>query len=336
MKNIFLIQGENGHKRKTALQKIISDFPEADLEKIKASNLDISNFITDIRTIPFLSEKRLIVLENFFRNNEEDNELEPENPYEEKSLNPVEILLPIMENLPDFIILVFIEEKPLDKRLKQTKNILKIAEAIDCTSLDEKSAPLWLKNYISESKIKVAPGFEKDFLTYINSFDEFKIKNELSKLLAYADGSPLTSEIVKTLIPEPLSITIFNFTDAISKKNAKNAVKFVNDLVNKGTEIFYIFSMIVRQFRILIQVKELHQKGMNEFEIGKKISLHPYPVKLAIPQTKNFTFENLKEIYAELLEIEISTKSGNIKTSINDSSELTLAIEKLIINFCKI
>ena len=335
MKNIFLISGTNSHKRKIALNKIISDFPEADLEKVESKNLNIQNFITDLRTIPFLSEKRLIVLENFFASNEEDEEdIEPENPYAEKEINPVETLLPVIENLPDFVILVFIEEKPLDKRRKQTKKVLKMMEAIDCNSLDEKTAPLWLKNYLEEKNIKPAPGFEREFMAYINSFDEFKMKNELNKLLTYANKKPLTKEMVQTLIPKPLSITIFNFTDAVSKKDSKSAIKFINDLIDNGTEIFYVFSMIVRQFRILIQVKELSAKGKNEFEIGKKIGMHHYPVKLAIPQTKNFTFEDLKDIYKALLDIEIATKSGDLKTSATDSSELTLAIEKLILDFC--
>lgn len=332
MKNIFLIHGTNSFKKKEVLNNLIKKFSEADLEKYHGSKIDISSFLTNLKAIPFLSEKRLIILENFFSINERKKEEDEEELLNETS--PIDKLLKALESLEDFIILVFFEEKALDKRLKNTKKIQKLSEEIECKSLDEKTSIIWLKDLLKQEKLEVLPGFEREFLKYSNSFDENKIKNDLKKISTFANGKKLSLDMIKFLIPKPLEIGIFNFTDAISNKNATKAIKFINELVENGQDIFYIFNMIVRQFRILIEVKDLAEKGESINDIAKKLKIHPYGIKLAVPQTKNFTKENLKDIFEKLLSIEIATKSNEIKSSTTDYSELTLAIEKLILNFC--
>ena len=92
-----------------------------------------------------------------------------------------------------------------------------------------------------------------------------------------------------------------------------------------------IFYMIVRHFRILIQAQFLTSKGSSPDLIARTIKQHPYVAMTAAKQSKNFTQDKLKKIYSHLLEIDKNFKTGKIKTSVDDSRELLLAIEQFII-----
>jgi DNA polymerase III subunit delta len=319
MKNLFLIHGNNPYQNAKNLEKILANLKDLDPENIEGKKLELSNFKSDIKTLPFLSDKRLIILNDFFETNEKEEQ--------EKMLN-------IINEIPDFLILIIKERKSFDKRLSSYKNLKKIAEIYESTELTEKTAPIWLKNYLKENNVKSEIDLAFFLVKHSASFSEFKLINEIEKLKTFANGETITKEMVKKLVPEALSLTIFNLTEAVSNKNKEKAINIIKKMSDSGQDAFYIFNMLIRQFRILLTIKDLKDKGLKQDEIAKKTKLHPYPVSLAIPQCQNFSQETLIRIYQELLKIDIATKSNDIKTSTTDHSELILALEKLIINFC--
>lgn len=319
MKNLIVIHGENTYKSKKILEKILSNNPEIEAEIFNGSKIEVQNFSSDIRSMPFLADKRIVILNDFFRSAEKEEQ---------------EKIMPSLKEIPDFLQLIIVESKALDKRFSSYKTFKKIAEIYESPALTDKDSPMWLRSYIKDESINTEPGFAEYLIRQSGSFSELRLINEIKKIKAFANGNPLTKAMIKELIPESLTLTIFNLTEAISNKKAENAIMHLHEMTDKGEDPFFIFNMVVRQFRILIMVKELSEKKLDEFQIAKKISLHPYPTKLAIPQTRNFSFEKLKEIYKTLLDIEISTKSGGLKTSTTDTSEMTLTLEKLILNFC--
>ena len=85
-----------------------------------------------------------------------------------------------------------------------------------------------------------------------------------------------------------------------------------------------LFGMIVRQFRLLIQVRELvdENPAQDHFSIAKQIGSHPYPIKKLMPQVKLFTLEQLKKIFHQLSEVDQAIKTGQL--------EGTLALDLLI------
>jgi DNA polymerase III delta subunit len=76
----------------------------------------------------------------------------------------------------------------------------------------------------------------------------------------------------------------------------------------------------MRQFRILLQIKELVSKDYNflspsDPSVKQKISLelgvHPFVVQKTLYQVKNFSLAELKKIYGKLLAIDMRMKRGN-------------------------
>jgi DNA polymerase III delta subunit len=77
--------------------------------------------------------------------------------------------------------------------------------------------------------------------------------------------------------------------------------------------------MFVRQFRLLIQVKECADAGLHPPAIAKEIKQHSYVVGKLFAQARGFSQTQLVQIYGRLLEIDVGVKTGqaNILTELN-------------------
>ena len=147
---------------------------------------------------------------------------------------------------------------------------------------------------------------------------------EIEKLLAYVNYQrPVTAEDVELLTPDVRPGDVFAMVDAISYKNGEKASRMLHRLLEENHPL-QLYGMIVRQFRLLLLVKEMldADPGANNLSIAKKLGVHPYPIKKIIPQAKFFTLEALELIYHQLLEIDEAMKTGEL--------EQTLALDMLI------
>lgn len=134
------------------------------------------------------------------------------------------------------------------------------------------------------------------------------LSSEIDKLIALKRGSEITVEDVKNSNLSKIDDNIFNLTDAVGNKDIKQALKLLHDNMEEGANEIYLLTMIVRQFRILLQIKKASEG--NKRVIAKELGLHPFVVQKAMGQVGKYTLERLKEIYKKLLETDIALKTG--------------------------
>jgi DNA polymerase-3 subunit delta len=83
-------------------------------------------------------------------------------------------------------------------------------------------------------------------------------------------------------------------------------------LLDAGEHPLALLGMIVRQFRILIQVKELTERGLSQQEMATRLRLHHFVVKKTMRQAMNFSMDQLEAIYGRLLETDVAIKTGQM------------------------
>jgi len=125
-------------------------------------------------------------------------------------------------------------------------------------------------------------------------------------------GGTISLTDVKLFLPEKVDDSIFNLVDAIVAKQPKNVFKMIQEQYRKGEDATFIFAMILRQFRIILELRDLFDREDNlpSDIIAKRLSLHPFVVKKSLPLIKRYSLDELKKIYHQLLEIDIKTKTG--------------------------
>ncbi|MEI8360717.1 MAG: DNA polymerase III subunit delta [bacterium] len=179
----------------------------------------------------------------------------------------------------------------------------------------------WLKREASINKVNISLEAAQ-LLIALTGGDMWQLANEIHKLASYKLGqSQNIIEVidVKTLVQGIFEDKIFALMDAISQRDRAKALKLFNDGLQGGQSAEYLFSMILRQFRVLLMVKQAVEVGQNQTSISADLKIHSFVVQKALVQVKNFSLESLKNIFGYLVQIEYRWKTGqgDVATSLD-------------------
>jgi DNA polymerase III delta subunit len=125
------------------------------------------------------------------------------------------------------------------------------------------------------------------------------------------DKREITLADVQLFLDEKIDDNTFALTDAIVAGNHKLAFKLLNGQRALGAEDAQIFGAILWQFRVLMSMRDLYERcDVRSDEMAKVLKLHPFVVKKNLTIVKKYSTEKLKKTYADLLDIDIKTKTG--------------------------
>ena len=130
---------------------------------------------------------------------------------------------------------------------------------------------------------------------------------EIEKLLAYVNFErPIVEADVEELTPFYGQSDVFAMVDAVGRRDGQQALKSLRQLLNDEYPL-YVFSMIVRQFRLLLMAKEALKKKVSPQSVLK---VSPFVTKKIVAQAQNFNLDDLERIYHHLLDVDVGSKTG--------------------------
>ena len=305
---ILLISGEENFLSFEKLKQIKEKFASSDIGSTNVDEFDEKSFTVlefrkSILSIPFLSEKRLIILRNILSSKTKKEE-------EEK-------IIECLSNIPASTIILFWEEKEISGKSLLAKKIKSLAQKKwDFEKLKPYQAEKWALEKIAFRKAAITkPGLLK--LLAFSGENLWQLNQEIEKLTLYKAAIEETD--VDLLVSAKLNNNVFELIDSISEKNTEKTLKFLNNLIEQGEEVIYLLRMLVYQIRNLILIKELSLKNLTKSEIIKETGKHPFVVGKTLNQIGNFSRKELEKIYNEIFNLEVKIKTGKIepKTGIN-------------------
>jgi DNA polymerase-3 subunit delta len=313
----ILFFGDNNFLIQQELKLLVENFKkqEGDLNLaiLEARETDESKIITAAETPPFLGKSRLVIVRDFDFKKSAD------------------LLTNFITNLPEYTKLV-ITTKSADARTKLFKAFKKSGEIKEFAPPKTAEFRKWLTTEIAHQNLKIDPA-AIELLTTFTLGNCATAMSELTKLKTFADDQTISREDIQSLIHPNLNVSVFNLTDAIGAKHIEKALANLHDIVNRGENLVQIFFMIVRQFRILLNLNALAGQNLAPAAIARELKLHPFVVQNSLRQTRNFSESELLTAHHKLLEIDISMKTGRLNYSSTNPEEFALALEKFIISF---
>lgn len=329
--NISLFTGENIYLLEKTLDKLREDFEKkhGDLNITileDESELTANSIMNALEAAPFLGEKRLIIIKNFLRLGDSDEQDKIEK---------------FLEKMPDTSLVIFYENPNVEtkKRPKSTlkKTIEKTGNAKEFASPQPHEIITWIQSRLQKSNVTITTALAIQMMNDCGS-DMQLLSQEIAKLSLYCENRAVTLDDLNLLVPKSYSATIFQFTDALNAKNTQMAIEKLHTLVDMGEEILIIMSMIVRNFRMLILVKDLlENQKIPKHMIYQKMTTYdanvkPYPIKIFVDQSSKFSLDHMKKIYQALTQIDLNLKTGKISQAPNDKRMAMLELEKFIMN----
>jgi DNA polymerase III subunit delta len=320
---IIFLYGADDFRSSEKLKEIKEKFIRSDSGGAGLSVLDFrdmpeADVLGAFGSLGLFSQKRLVIIKNLILSGAKEKQDEV-HKYLEKNKNIAE---------DSDLVVVFWEENIPRKNNALFKFLDSKAEGIkkqEFEKLTEKKLEQWILRKIAEKdkEAKISRGALEKLILYVGNNTRV-LKNEIEKLINFYSPSLIDEEGIDFLVKSNLDSNIFATIDAIAESNKAKAMALFQNHLEKGEDPFYLFSMFVYQFRNLLKVAGFREKNTtNEYEIAKLAKLHPFVVKKSLAQLRNFPFEKLKKLYANLANLDRQIKTGKI--------DIKLALQKFIV-----
>ena len=291
---VYLLYGTKDYKINEEIKKICKNIDEMDINKYDLTKDDINNILDDAMTIPMFSDKKIIIVDNAVAFTGSSN------------LGQDEILNYLNSPNENTILIFIVHNEKIDSRKKITKIIQKVGKVLEYSNEENpfsKAASL-LKNY------KIDTNTLNLFIERVGN-NPLIIEKEIEKIKIYKeDNKNITKEDILNLTVKTIDTDIFKLIDYIVKKDRNHALEIYNEMLKINEEPLKIIIILAGQFRIMYQSKQLLKKGYTEKDIASILKIHPYRVKLAIQNARNYDSHILLKYLNDLADIDIGIKTG--------------------------
>lgn len=335
---IYLFHGEDELTRSEELARWKSKLGDPALASLNTTildgrKLDLSVLTRACETLPFMAERRVVIVENFWSKFEPPKESRGKEKRLKISAADAALIKELQQYLlkvPETTHLLFLESQtlsqdnpafhtlPTDKKRAYTKEFKPPME-------DELWR--WIEQRMKAKGGAITPQAAKE-LAHLVGNELRQLDQELDKLVAYVNFQrPVNVTDVHKVASTTLTGNIFALVDAIGLRQRERAIRYLHELLESGASPAYLLSMIERQFRILLQVKDMQAQRLSPSEMQAVLEIsHAFIIEKSLRQTRNFSIERLEAILSRLAEVEQTIKTGQM-------DEL-LALDLLVVELC--
>jgi DNA polymerase-3 subunit delta len=340
MGNLYLFTGEETFLLSQQVRAWKESFRkrfEGDLNLVTLDGSEESeaSLISQMETMPFLAEKRLIFIENLPEAAKATSKESDAKEEDEKKEDANQKLIDYLGKIPETSVVIFVQPKP-DKRKRLYKKIVQVAEVKDFSPLKPAALGQWIQQQAVAYKATIDPR-SAEHLAGLVGESLWRLDQEIQKLSAYAQGRSITPDDIDKLVIPSLEANVFHLTDALGAKDARKAIQCLHQSVAAGENLRQVFYMVVRQFRLLLLVCAYLSNYPNATaqSLATSLKMHPFVARNTMGQAKRFKMAELKEAYRKLLDLDLAMKTSKIQTTTDNQDELAMAIEQFILEFCR-
>lgn len=285
----------------------------------KTSTFD--ELINSCETLPFMSRKKLVVLEDIssFFTNESNN---------------TEEVYDYLENLGDHVCLILFDS---NNELKKTTKVYRRYKKANLVVQFDKLKGNALNRRIEKEVNKYDLGISTSNINYLTNKSSYfskttdstfyDLENEIRKIVGYAKGKEVTKEEIDIVMLKSLDNNIFDLLSSINKGDVDSSLSVFNEIYILNEPIPKILFMIIRQIRLMLSYRVYREKNYREDAIQANLKIKSYEFSKISAQARMYSTAELEKIYNLLLAVDKKFKSS--------ASDQKIDMEILITRLCK-
>jgi DNA polymerase-3 subunit delta len=316
-KNVYLFAGEDVYTAESCLDQLLKALAidPINIETYFAGDSDLNDVILSAQTMPFLADKKAVILKNSEKLRAADL----------KKLAEV-----LKLELPSIFIMMWPERVKSDtKSLSVFKAADETGVIVECRQLYDNEVPRWIQGMFSKEGRRVASD-AVEYLIKENGSNLMNLSNEIEKLLLYTkDKKEIDVSDVELSSGHTKMLNLNNLQEAIEARSADKAIKIADSLISEGEIPLMIIGTIYRTVRRLLEAKTLiEEMDLSEQETAKALRMHPYFAKIFFTRAAGFNSRELKKAVKHTLEADRKIKSTTIPANI--------VVDELLMKVCAV
>ncbi len=298
LRQVYLLYGEERYLRRQYRDKLRGALCEEgdtmNVHFFEGRGIDTAAVIDLAETMPFFARRRVIFLSDsgLFKSGGEK-------------------LAEYLANPSETAFFVFTESE-VDKRSRLYKAVQSRGYAAEFAVQDENTLKRWVAGILNREGKLVTEKTVLHFLSKTGT-DMENIQMELEKLVCYClDRETVTAEDVEAVCTTRVSSHIFDMVNAVALGQPRQALDLYYDLLALKEPPMRILFLIARQCNILLQVKELKNKGFDSRSIASKVGVPPFAAGKYLTQASRFKSSVLRRAVEKCVEAEEAVKTGRL------------------------
>ena len=295
----YLFEGVEENIKAATLQALRKAILPEGMEELGESLMDApdaSAIIAACETLPFLADKRLVIVR--------------EHPALTGRSDADEKLLSYIPNVPESAVLVFLCRGKADARKKLYTAIKKAGGIVSFAPLTDAELNAWVVKAFAGLGKSVSPQ-TASVLTFTVGSDTALLRWEIDKLAALAgDRDTVTEEDVHAVATRSIECTVFEMVDAVVAGQQGKAFGLLRDMLTAGSDRLGILAMLLRQFRQMQHIKIMQYEKLSPADIKTRLGIAPFAAERCIRQAAGYTGGQVKKAVQICLNAEYKVKSG--------------------------
>ena len=311
--HVKALKGDLGTDQNTSLN--VTEFD--------AVGLSFALFRSVCDTAPFLGSQRLVILNGLLSRENSDTQVG------ESRKNLLGSLIDYLPALPAFTALLLLEHRqiPKNSRLLKAVSGMEGAHVRECKLPEKRDLPGWIMDQAVRAGGNFSSGAAQE-LAMAGVDSPRALRSEIEKLLAYVNWNrTVRTEDVRSMVPAAVQADIFRLVDSLGERNPRQSMAQLHFLIQSGErDARGVFGMVVRQYRLLLQAKEILEQGGTVAEVKTRLGIPRFVAEKISAQSKRYTLGALELIYRRLLVMDIDMKSGADSEVVLDVMSVGLTI----------
>jgi len=314
---LYVFHGEDEFSRSEAIaqlrRKMDPVVGELNTAFFGGRDLSLGELRTACETVPFMGSCRLVIVDDLLSSAAagEGSRRERREVPDEARLRALEEYVP---QLPASARLVLNESRSL----AAGHRLLRLAEEQGgyVRQFALPSGPeleRWIRRRARSKGVGIAAEAVALLATYLGPNLRL-LDQELEKLATYLGGSgTIGRQDVERLVSSLQEASVFHLVDALGSRRGRRALVLLRRLLDERNAPLYLLTMIARQFRLLLQARELDARGVPAADMAQQMEVAPWVARKSVEQAMNFSPAELKTILAQLLDIDVGIKTGQLE-----------------------
>jgi DNA polymerase III subunit delta len=276
------------------LRKIVPDSARRfNGERFRAKEVPASHVLSIMGTLPMFGTRRLVLVQDI----------------ENWAKDQMKLLLSFLQKpVPTGCLVLTVGRT---KGMEQVETAVEaVGVVVKFAPLTEWDAPKWVQARAKQQGKHLTPK-AASFLTEWVGVEEYALSQELEKLILYV-GEAGTIDVpdVEQVVSYQRSFSSFEMMRFIAQRDATKALMALRNLLLAGEAPLAILGLLARQVRLIWQVKDGQDRGMNASEMGRRLNLYPKILQQYVEQASAFSLSRLEGFHESIRSSDVALKSS--------------------------
>ncbi len=316
IKQAYLLYGTESYLRDLNVNRLLDALRisknDMNFSELKGPSCTPELIVESIEAMPFFSDKRVTVIKD-----------------SGFAAGSCDLVTECLKKMPETSYVIF-NEKKIDKKCGIYKTIDAKGGTVECNMPTERDLQLWIGGIVKKSDKVMTKGawdaFYESICSYKNDPDKKDMEymsymeNEIEKVLAYClDKKEITEEDIHSICSPTFQNHIFDLIDAIGNKNQEEVLRLYEELLSgKKVAAPQLYSMIIRQFQMMLSLHALLNKGYNSNTAASELKRPPFVIQKIIKSgvLNKFPPEIIQQMLNDALDMQYDIRTGKLSDKI--------------------